>query len=65
LSRRGTASLPARQLGPIPVKLQAAGPGSYTSTDVLLPAAGAWEISLTVRASEFDSTVAVARVSVS
>jgi copper transport protein len=60
-----TASLPAQKLGPIPVKLQAAGPGSYTSTDVLLPAAGVWELSLTVQTSEFDSTVAVARVKVS
>jgi copper transport protein len=60
-----TASLPSQQLGPIPVALQASGPGSYVSTDVLLPAAGVWELSLTVQTSEFDSTVAVARVKVS
>jgi copper transport protein len=60
-----TASLPAQKLGPIPVKLQAAGSGSYTSTDVLLPAAGLWELSLTVQTSEFDSTVSVARVRIS
>jgi copper transport protein len=60
-----TASLPAKQLGPIPVPLQAAGPGSYTSTGVLLPAAGAWELRLTVRTSEFDSTVAVAKIELS
>jgi copper transport protein len=60
-----TASLPAQKLGPIPVRLQAAGPGSYTSTEVLLPAAGLWELSLTVRTSEFDSTVAVARIRIS
>ena len=60
-----TASLPAQKLGPIPVKLQAAGPGSYTSTEVLLPSAGLWELSLTVQTSEFDSTVAVARVRIS
>lgn len=57
-----TASLPAKQLGPIPVTLQAAGPGTYTSTGVLLPAAGVWELRLTVRTSEFDSTVAVAKI---
>lgn len=51
---------PADELGPIPVPLQAAGPGRYAST-VLLPTAGRWELSLTVRTSEFDSTVAVAR----
>ena len=60
-----SASLPAQQLGPIPVPLQAAGSGSYTATDVLLPAAGAWELRLTVQTSEFDSTVAVARIPLS
>jgi copper transport protein len=60
-----TASLPAKKLGPLPVKLQAAGPGSYTSTDMLLPSAGLWELSLTVQTSEFDSTVAVAQVRIS
>jgi copper transport protein len=60
-----TASLPAQKLGPIPVPLQSAGPGSYTSSDVLLPVAGTWELTLTVQTSEFDSTVAVARVKVS
>jgi copper transport protein len=60
-----TASLPARQLGPIPLVLQAAGGGSYTASNVLLPAAGNWQISLTVQTSEFDSTVAVATVKVS
>jgi copper transport protein len=60
-----TASLPAQKLGPIPVPLQAAGPGSYTSSDVLLPVAGSWELTLTVQTSEFDSTVAIARVKVS
>lgn len=60
-----TASLPSQQLGPIPVALQATGPGSYASTEVLLPAAGVWELSLTVQTSEFDSTAAVARVKVS
>jgi copper transport protein len=61
-----SASLPAQKLGPIPVPLQAAGPGSYTSSsDVLLPVAGTWELTLTVQTSEFDSTVALARVKVS
>lgn len=60
-----TASLPAQKLGPFPVSLQAAGPQNYTATGVLLPAAGTWEISLNVQTSEFDSTVAVAKVKVS
>jgi copper transport protein len=60
-----TASLPAQKLGPLPVALQAAGPGSYTASNVLLPVAGNWQISLTVQTSEFDSTLAVATVKVS
>jgi copper transport protein len=60
-----TASLPSRQLGPIPVQLQATGPRSYTASDVLLPSAGMWEVTLTVQTSEFDSTTSVARVRIS
>jgi copper transport protein len=59
-----TASLPAQQLGPIPVPLKGSGPGSYTSAVVSLPVAGTWEIALTVQTSEFDSTVALARIKV-
>ena len=57
-----TASLPAKGLGPIPVKLQAAGPATYSATDVLLPSAGDWLISVTVQTSQFDSTTAVAKI---
>jgi len=59
-----TASLPEQQLGPIPVALKASGPGNYTSAVVSLPVAGTWEVNLTVQTSEFDSTVAVARIKV-
>ena len=59
-----TASLPAKQLGPIPVKLQAVGPSSYSASGVLLPSAGKWQVSVTVQTSEFDSTTAVATVQV-
>jgi len=57
-----TASLPAKQLGPIAVKLTKAGPGSYTADGVLLPSAGQWQFAVTVQTSEFDSTTAVATV---
>ena len=60
-----TASMAAHELGPIPIRLQAAGPRSYTGDDVVLPAAGAWDITLTVRTSEFDSTTAIARLRLS
>ncbi|MGI8667734.1 MAG: copper resistance CopC/CopD family protein, partial [Jatrophihabitans sp.] len=57
-----TASLPAKQLGPIPIPLQAAGPASYSGSGVLLPSAGTWQITITVQTSEFDSTTAVAQL---
>jgi len=60
-----SASLPARQLGPIPMTLQVVGPKTYTASDVVLPSSGRWEISVTVKTSEFDSTTAVARLRVS
>lgn len=59
-----TASLPARQLGPIPVPLKPAGDGSYAATGVLLPAGGDWQFELRVQTSEFDATTAVAKVKV-
>ncbi len=64
ISVSATASLPAKQLGPIPVTLQPSGAGSYTASGVLLPAAGTWQLQLTVRTSEFDSTTAVAELKV-
>jgi copper transport protein len=57
-----SASLPAKDLGPIPLKLQAAGSSSYTASGVLLPSAGTWQIQVTVQTSEFDSTTAVAKL---
>jgi copper transport protein len=59
-----TASLPAKQLGPIAMKLQAIGPNSYSASGVLLPAAGMWQVSVLVQTSEFDSTTAVATLKV-
>lgn len=55
-----TASLPGKQLGPLPVNLRPSGPHSYTGSGVLLPAAGLWQITVTVQTSEFDATTAVA-----
>jgi copper transport protein len=59
-----TASLPAKQLGPIPVPLKAVGANSYSGSGVLLPSAGMWQVSVTVQTSQFDSTTAVAAVRV-
>lgn len=60
-----TASLPSKELGPIPIPLRAAGSMDYTASGVLLPVAGSWQVTLTVQTSEFDSTSAVATLKVS
>lgn len=60
-----TASLPSKELGPIPIPLKAAGTSEYTASGVLLPVAGKWQITLTVQTSEFDSTTAIATLKVS
>lgn len=60
-----TASLPSKELGPIPIPLKAAGSLEYTASGVLLPVAGSWQVTLTVQTSEFDATTAVATLKVS
>jgi copper transport protein len=57
-----TAALPDKQLGPIPLKLTTRDGATYTASGVLLPSAGHWIITITVRTSEFDSAVAEARI---
>lgn len=57
-----TASLPAQQIGPIALDLSAATPRSLSVQNVVLPAKGDWRIDLTVRTSQFDSTVAATTV---
>jgi copper transport protein len=56
-----TAALAAKDLGPITLPLTASG-NAYTASSVLLPAAGAWTFTFTVRGSEFDASVADAVV---
>jgi copper transport protein len=53
-----TASLPQKQLGPIPVPLTASSTDVYIASGVVLPNAGSWTFSLTVRTSEFDASTA-------
>jgi copper transport protein len=57
-----TAGLAAKQLGPITVPLAASSANRYSASSVLLPAAGSWLFTLTVRTSEFDSTVTDATI---
>jgi copper transport protein len=56
-----TAALPDKQLGPITVPLRATG-GEYSASGIVLPSAGRWTVTLTVRTSEFDSFVADAKI---
>jgi copper transport protein len=56
-----TAALPEKQLGPITIPLRASGT-QYSASGVVLPSAGRWTITLTVRTSEFDSVVADTKI---
>jgi len=56
-----TAALPDKQLGPITIPLSASG-AEYSASGVVLPSAGRWTITLTVRTSEFDSVVADTKI---
>ena len=56
-----TAALPDKQLGPIPIPLRATG-SEYSASGIVLPSAGKWTITLTVRTSDFDSTVADTKI---
>jgi copper transport protein len=49
-----TATLPDKEIGPLPLQVQDAGPGHYIVPSALLNAPGDWEIDLTLRVSEFD-----------
>jgi copper transport protein len=57
-----TATLAAKQLGPIPIPFAASGVGHYTASGVNLPAAGEWVISLVVKTSEFDAATAQVKI---
>ena len=49
-----TATLPSKQIGPLPLSVQDAGPGHYIVPDALLNAPGEWRLDLTLRVSAFD-----------
>jgi copper transport protein len=57
-----SAALPDKQLGPIPVPVTKQPDGSYQASGVLLPEAGNWLMTLTVKSSQFDSVVTTATV---
>lgn len=50
-----TATEPERQIGPIEIELQRAGPGHYLAGGDLIAVPGTWTLDLAIRASEFDA----------
>ena len=48
---------PTKQIGPLDVELAAAGPGHYVG-DPVLPTAGTWTLTVTVRLDEFTAVTA-------
>ncbi len=49
-------TLPAKDIGPLPLVPERAGPGHWSASGVQLPLAGEWRIDVTVRTSEIDQT---------
>jgi copper transport protein len=49
-----TARLPAKGIGPLPLKANLAGPGHYVLSSAQLSPAGAWRLRITDRVSQFD-----------
>ncbi|WP_285733644.1 copper resistance CopC/CopD family protein [Kitasatospora phosalacinea] len=56
-------TLPDRDLGPLPVALQAQGTGRWTGT-AQLPLNGVWVVSVTVRSSDIDQVTATQQLKV-
>lgn len=44
----------ARQLGPLDIELESAGPGHWTTSSATFPFAGRWSFTVSVRRGEFD-----------
>ncbi|MFI8341345.1 copper resistance CopC/CopD family protein [Streptomyces sp. NPDC085639] len=49
-------TLPAKDIGPLPLVPEQAAPGHWTASAVQLPLAGEWRIDVTVRTSDIDQT---------
>jgi copper transport protein len=49
---------PSQDIGPLDVKLAAAGPGHYVGDGMTIPGAGTWTLSVSVRLDEFTATTA-------
>jgi copper transport protein len=49
-----TAKLPAKGIGPLPLKANLAGPGHYVLSSAELSPGGTWQLLVTDRVSEFE-----------
>ncbi|MFJ4775124.1 copper resistance CopC/CopD family protein [Streptomyces sp. NPDC088762] len=49
-------TLPAKDIGPLPLVPEQAAPGHWTASGVQLPLAGDWRIDVTLRTSDIDQT---------
>ncbi|MGW7100233.1 copper resistance CopC/CopD family protein [Streptomyces sp. NPDC054838] len=49
-------TLPAKEIGPLPVLPERAAPGHWSADGVQLPLSGEWRIDVTVRTSDIDQT---------
>jgi copper transport protein len=45
---------PAKQIGPLPVRVSKAGPGHFVATDANIGVAGDWELEMRLRLSKFE-----------
>jgi copper transport protein len=59
-----TASLKARQIGPLPITLRRSGDGHFTADTVQLAPAGKWAVAITDRVSDFDEYTTTMEVSI-
>ena len=57
-----TARLPAKDIGPLPLKVSVAGPGHYILSSAVLSPGGTWEITILDRVSEFEANTRVVKV---
>ena len=57
-------ALPDRNLGPLPVRLTAEGPGTYHSAPAIVTITGQWSLRITIRSDAFDETTVTIPVAV-
>ncbi len=57
-----SARLPAKGIGPLPLKATLAGPGHYILNSAVLSPGGEWQITIIDRVSEFESSSRVVKV---